>query len=121
MSDWKDEGFRNKNAKFKNDKKNKKMQIKNAQRNKSSFIYDETTNINDIPEHIKNTDLHIHTIVEIAPNSDKSVHLIFIQFAKILPTQLEKKLIFIRNKHNIFTPESYKILHPFYKIEALTI
>jgi hypothetical protein len=52
MSDWKDEGYRNKNAKFRNDKKNKKNQIKNAQRNKSSFIYDETTNINDVPEHI---------------------------------------------------------------------
>ncbi len=75
----------------------------------------------DIHKYLKTTDLHIHTIVEIAPNSDKSAHLIFIQFAKILPTQLEKKLIFVRNKQNKFTPESYKILHPFYKIEALTI
>ena len=77
--------------------------------------------LNDIYKFINHTDLHVHSIVEISPNADKSAHLIFIQFAKIVPTQVEKKSIYIRNKQNEFTPECYRILQPFYKIEALTI
>ena len=77
--------------------------------------------INDIHKYINHTDLHVHSIVEISPNTEKSAHLIFIQFAKIVHTQIEKKSIFIRNLQNTFTPECYKILHPFYKIEALNI
>ena len=55
MSEWRDEGYRNKNAKFRIDKKNKKQQLKNAQRNKNSFVYDkESSNVNDIPISIYN-------------------------------------------------------------------
>jgi len=77
--------------------------------------------INEIHTYINHTDLHVHSIVEISPNTDKNAHLIFIQFAKNIPTKIEKKSIFIGNKQNKFTPECYKILQPFYKIEALTI
>ena len=77
--------------------------------------------LNKIHKYLNNTDLHVHSIVEISPNTNKNAHLIFIQFAKIAPTQVENKSIFIRNLQNEFTPECYKILQPFYKIEALTI
>ena len=77
--------------------------------------------LNDIDKYINHTDLHIHSIIEIFPTTDKNAHLIFIQFAKMTPLHVEKKSIFIRNNQNTFTPECYKILHPFYKIEALTI
>lgn len=77
--------------------------------------------LNDIHKYINHTDLHVHSIVEISPNTDKNAHLIFIQLAKSIPTQVEKKSIFIRNNQNKFTTECYKILQPFYKIEALTI
>lgn len=77
--------------------------------------------LNEIHKYLNNTDLHVHSIVEISPNTNKNAHLIFIQFAKIIPTQVEKKSIFIRNLQNEFTPDCYKILQPFYKIEALTI
>jgi len=75
----------------------------------------------DINKYINHTDLHVQSIVELSPNTNKCAHLIFIQFAKIFQPQIEKKSIFIRNKENKFTPECYKILQPFYKSEALTI
>lgn len=77
--------------------------------------------LNDIHKYINHTNLYIHSNIEISPNTDKNTHLIFFQFAKIVPTQVEKKSIFIRNLQNEFTPESFKILEPFYKNEALTI
>jgi tRNA1Val (adenine37-N6)-methyltransferase len=77
--------------------------------------------LNDIYKYLNHTDLHVHAIIEISPKTDKNAHLIFLQFAKTKPLQIEKKSIFIRNKENKFTLECYKILHPFYKNEALNI
>jgi tRNA1Val (adenine37-N6)-methyltransferase len=77
--------------------------------------------LNDIHKYINRTNLQVHSIVEISPNTEKSAHLIFVQLAKNIPNKVENKSIFIRNKQNEFTPECYKILHPFYKLKALTI
>jgi len=50
MSDFKDDGYRNKYAQFRQEKKNIKQKRKDSYRNKNSFIYDnDSSNINDIP------------------------------------------------------------------------
>jgi tRNA1Val (adenine37-N6)-methyltransferase len=77
--------------------------------------------LNDIHRYINHTDLHIYSIVEIFPNNQKYPHLIFIQFTKIVPTQVEMKSIFIRNNQNKFSTECLEILAPFYLNEALSI
>ena len=77
--------------------------------------------LNDIQKYINHTDLHIHSIVEISPNNQKNPHLIFAEFKKIGPTQVEKKSIFIRNNQNKFSTECLEILTPFYLNEALSI
>lgn len=55
MSEWEKEGYRNKNAKFRVNKRNIKQQRKVSMKNKNSFINDENvSNINDIPLSIYN-------------------------------------------------------------------
>ena len=67
--------FRNKYAKFRNDKKNKKSQIKLSHKNKYSFIDDEFgSNINDIPESIRKNNSKINHIDDnISTNCDNNI------------------------------------------------
>lgn len=89
--------------------------------NGSAWVLLPHTAKNDLNNNIIHTDLHIHSIVEVSPNKQKKQHLIFVEFKKIVPIQIETKSIFIRNIENRFTAECIEILEPFYLNEALTI
>ena len=89
--------------------------------NGSAWVLLPHTAKNELENYLCITDLHVHSIVEVSPNNQKNPHLIFIEFKKIAPIQVEIKSIFIRNIEHKFTPESLAILEPFYLNEALTI
>ena len=78
MSEWEKDGYRKKNTKFRENKKNIKQQRKISMKNKNSFIYDnESSNINDVPLSIYNNNKIFKNGIELSSNDiinkDKSL------------------------------------------------